>query len=342
MSEMLRTCRAISTPGKGILAADESTGTIGKRFFRIGIENTVENRHIYRQMLFETDGIEKYLSGVILYEETLFDKLDNGVTVSEHLKKKGIQVGIKVDLGLKPLGGPHNEMVSQGLDDLDKRCATYYSHGARFAKFRVVFNINDASGTTPSEAAIKYNTQVLARYAFICQQNGLVPIVEPEVLMDGDFPIDVAFAATERVLRECFNALLDHHVLLEAVLLKPNMVRSGSTALVQATPTEIADATLRVLRRTVPIAVQGIFFLSGGMTEESATLALDAINRSEGLKPWYLSFSYGRALQDSCLKLWKGENVNKVAAQQILLQRAHANSLACHGCYQSPDDVKSK
>lgn len=277
-----------------------------------------------------------------MYEETLFDKLDNGNSVPEHLKKKGIQIGIKVDLGLKPLGGHTNEMVSQGLDDLDKRCATYYEHGARFAKFRTVFSINNSDGRTPSEVAIIYNAQVLARYAFICQENGLVPIVEPEVLMDGDFSIEESLQATERVLSACFKALVDHQVLLEAVLLKPNMVRSGSTALIQATPNEIADATLQVLRRTVPLVIKGIFFLSGGMTEDSATLALDAINRAEGLKPWHLSFSYGRALQDSCLKTWRGDEGNKRAAQQTLLQRAHANSLACMGCFLFPEDAKSK
>jgi fructose-bisphosphate aldolase class I len=332
-AELIETARGIAAAGKGILAADESTGTIGQRFASINVENNEENRRKYRQLLFTTEGIEQYVSGVILFEETLYQTLDNGKTVSEQLKSKGIYIGIKVDKGIKPLFGTPGECVTQGVDDLDVRCAKYYAAGARFAKWRAVLHIKDTIGATPSALAIMENANTLARYASICQQNGLVPIVEPEVLMDGDFSIEVAAAMTERVIAACYKALSDHHVLLEGTLLKPNMVRSGSDAAVQASEAEIGLATVRVLQHTVPPSVPGITFLSGGMSEEQASIALNEINKAPGQKPWALTFSYGRALQQSVLKAWKGSDENVAAAQATLLIRAKANSEASTGVY---------
>jgi fructose-bisphosphate aldolase class I len=332
-AELVANAAFIASSGKGILAADESTGTIGNRFYGIEVENTEENRRKYRQLLFKTKGIEKYISGVILYEETLYQKSDDGTNFVDMMKAKGILTGIKVDKGIKPLAGTNGECVTQGMDDLDARCAKYYAQGARFAKWRAVLHIKDTIGATPSNISIIENANTLARYASICQQNGLVPIVEPEVLMDGDFSIEVAAAATEKVLAACFKALSDHRVMLEGVLLKPNMVRTGSEAAVQATPEEIALATLRVLQHTVPPAVPGITFLSGGMSEEEASLSLSRINNAPGPRPWSLTFSYGRALQQSCLKAWKGADENIPAAQAVLLMRAEANSLAQQGKY---------
>jgi len=332
-AELIETARAIASSGKGILAADESTGTIGQRFSSIKVENTEDNRRKYRQLLFQAQGIENYISGVILYEETLYQKADDGTPFVDVLKSRGIIPGIKVDKGVKPLAGTNGETVTQGIDDLDVRCQKYYAQGARFAKWRAVLNIKDVLGATPSQTSIIENANTLARYASICQSNGLVPIVEPEVLMDGDFPIEVAAVVTEKVLAAVYKALSDHHVMLEGTLLKPNMVRSGSDAAVQATSKEIALATVRVLQHTVPCAVPGVTFLSGGMSEEEASLALNDINHAPGPRPWSLTFSYGRALQQSCLKAWKGDDANIDAAQTALLARAQANSLANLGKY---------
>jgi fructose-bisphosphate aldolase class I len=240
----------------------------------------------------------------------------------------------QVDKGIKPLFGTNGECVTQGMDDLDTRCKKYYEQGARFAKWRAVLHIKDSTFGTPSLVAIDENAATLARYASICQSQGLVPIVEPEVLMDGDFGIEIAAAVTEKVIAACYKALSDHHVLLEGTLLKPNMVRSGSDATPQASAGEIGLATVRVLQHTVPCAVPGITFLSGGMSEEEASLALNAINKAPGPKPWSLTFSYGRALQQSCLKAWLGKDENVSAAQEALLVRARANSLANLGKYE--------
>jgi fructose-bisphosphate aldolase class I len=332
-AELIATANAISAPGKGILAADESTGTIGKRFDAIQVENVEDNRRKYRQLLFQAENLQENISGVILFEETLYQNADDGTQFVDILKSKGIIPGIKVDKGIKPLFGTNGECVTQGMDDLDARCAKYYAQGARFAKWRAVLHIKDTLGATPSLVAIDENAQTLARYASICQMNGLVPIVEPEVLMDGDFGIETAAVATEKVLAACFKALSDHHVLLEGILLKPNMVRSGSDAAVPATPDEIALATVRVLQHTVPCAVPGITFLSGGMSEEEASLSLNAINLAPGPKPWSLTFSYGRALQQSVLQAWKGADDNVANAQTVLLARAKANGLANLGKY---------
>jgi fructose-bisphosphate aldolase class I len=330
---LVKNAAAIAASGKGILAADESTGTIGQRFAGINVENTEDNRRKYRQLLFKTEGIEKYVSGVILYEETLFQNADDGTPFVAIMAAKGILPGIKVDKGIKPLPGTNGECVTQGIDDMDARCAKYYAQGCRFAKWRAVLHIKDLIGATPSDLAILENANTLARYASICQQNGLVPIVEPEVLMDGDFSIEVAAAATEKVIAACYKALSDHHVLLEGTLLKPNMVRTGSEYHTKATPQEIALATVRVLQHTVPPSVPGITFLSGGMSEEDASLALSLINNVPGPCPWSLTFSYGRALQQSCLKAWLGQDANIPAAQAVLLARAEANSLAQQGKY---------
>ena len=278
-------------------------------------------------------GIEEYISGVILFEETLFQKNDEGTPFVDIMKAKGILPGIKVDKGIKPLYGTNGECVTQGIDDLDARCAKYYKAGARFAKWRAVLHIKDTLGATPSQIAIDENAMTLARYASICQANGLVPIVEPEVLMDGDFGIETAAVCTEKVIAACYKALSDHKVLLEGTLLKPNMVRSGSDNATQAKPDEIAVATVRVLQHTVPPAVPGITFLSGGMSEEDASMALNFINQVPGPSPWSLTFSYGRALQQSCLKAWVGEDANVPAAQAVLLGRAKANSEAQQGKY---------
>jgi len=332
-AELIENARKIAAPGKGILAADESTGTIGQRFAKIGTENTEENRRQYRQLLFQAEGIEQYISGVILFEETLFQIADNGTPFVDILKSKDILPGIKVDKGIKPLFGSNGECVTQGIDDLDARCAKYYEKGARFAKWRAVLHIKDDIGATPSLVAIQENAETLARYASICQANGLVPIVEPEVLMYGDFSIEVAAVATEKVIAACYKALSDHHVLLEGTLLKPNMVRSGSDAKVQSSTAEIALATVRVLQHTVPPAVPGITFLSGGMSEEDASMALNFINQAPGPRPWSLTFSYGRAMQQSALKAWSGKKENVPAAQKVLLERGKANSLANLGQY---------
>jgi len=333
-AELVENAAKIASTGKGILAADESTGTIGKRFADISVENNEENRRKYRQLLFQTEGIEEYISGVIMFEETLYQKADDGTQFVDVLKSKGIIPGIKVDKGIKPLFGTNGECVTQGIDDMDARCAKYYAQGARFAKWRAVLHIKDTIGATPSQLAIDENAMTLARYASICQANGLVPIVEPEVLMDGDFSIEVAAAATEKVIAACYKALSDHHVLLEGTLLKPNMVRSGSDASVSADVMEIALATVRVLQHTVPPAVPGITFLSGGMSEEEASLALNYINQVPGAKPWSLTFSYGRAMQQSCLRAWMGKDENIPNAMAVLLARGKANSEAQQGKYK--------
>lgn len=335
-AELIKTAASIASPGlgKGILAIDESTKTIGSRFQGIKVENTEENRRKYRELLFTAPGIEKFISGVILYDETFYQKTKDGTRFVDLLKSKGILAGVKVDTGIKPLYQTNGETVTQGIDDLDTRVQNYYANGARFAKWRGVLHIKDTVGGTPSDVAITENVNTLARYASICQNNGLVPIVEPEILMDGDFPIEVAAEVTEKVLVAVYKALKEHHVFLEGTLLKPNMVRSGSDAKPQATPQQIAENTVRVLQRSVPAAVPGVTFLSGGMSEEEASLALNDINTVPGIKPWALTFSYGRALQQSTLKAWLGKDENIAAAQQALLLRAQANSLASLGKYK--------
>ncbi|XP_067014990.1 fructose-bisphosphate aldolase [Anabrus simplex] len=331
--ELRKIAEAIVAPGKGILAADESTATIGKRFVDIGVENTEENRRLYRQLLFTTDEVlGQNISGVILFHETLYQKADDGVPFVDHLKQRGIIPGIKVDKGVVPLFGSEDECTTQGLDDLAQRCAQYKKDGCHFAKWRCVLKIKR---NTPSYQAIMENANVLARYASICQANRIVPIVEPEVLPDGEHDLDRAQKVTETVLAAVYKALNDHHVYLEGTLLKPNMVTAGQSCTTKYTAEDIAAATVTALNRTVPAAVAGIVFLSGGQSEEEASVNLDAINKFKGKKPWPLSFSYGRALQASVLRAWSGKADNVKAAQDELIKRAQANGNAALGKYEA-------
>lgn len=339
-AELRAIAHSIVDGGKGILAADESTGTIGKRLGGIGVENTEDNRRAYRQLLFslaKESKIGDYLGGCILYEETLYQSSSDGVPFVKLLNDLGIVPGIKVDMGIVALPGTNGESVTQGLDKLGERCAKYKKAGAQFAKWRGVIKIGDGN---PSELCIQANAVALARYATICQQNGLVPIVEPEVLCDGGHDLETAQIVTEKVLAATYKACSDHHLYLEGSLLKPNMVIPGMQCAKRNTPEEIAAATVITLQRTVPPAVVGITFLSGGQSEEEATVNLSAINaykNEEGRKPWKLSFSYGRALQASVLKAWAGKAENVEAGQKELLKRAHANHLACLGTYHTGD-----
>lgn len=327
--ELVETANYIATPGKGILAADESTGTIGKRLSSINVENVEANRRALRELLFTTPGALQYLSGVIFFEETLYQSTASGKPFVEVLKEAGVVPGIKVDKGTIDLAGTNGETTTQGLDGLAQRCQQYYKAGARFAKWRAVLKIGP---TEPSELSIEQNAQGLARYAIICQENGLVPIVEPEILTDGPHDIQKCAAATEKVVAAVYKALNDHHVLLEGTLLKPNMVTPGTGA-PKVSPEEIAEHTLRAFQRTVPAAVPGIVFLSGGQSEEEATLNLNAINARKTKKPWTLSFSFGRALQQSTLKTWAGKAENVGAAQKAFLARCKVNSEATLGKY---------
>jgi len=329
--ELRKIANAIVAPGKGILAADESTGTMGKRLAQINVENVEENRRLYRQLLFTagTD-LPTNISGVILFHETFYQKADDGTPFVKMLMDQGIIPGIKVDKGVVPLAGTDNECTTQGLDGLSERCAQYKKDGAGFAKWRCVLKIQ---GHTPSYQAMLENANVLARYASICQQNGLVPIVEPEVLPDGDHDLATAQKVTEQVLAFTYKALADHNVFLEGTLLKPNMVTAGQSCATKYTPQDVAVATVRALSRTVPPAVPGITFLSGGQSEEDATIHLDAINRAPGRKPWALTFSYGRALQASVLAAWGGKAESVKKAQEELLKRAKANGEAAMGQY---------
>ncbi len=333
-TELEATVRAMTARGKGLLAADESSGTIKKRFDSIGLESTETNRRDYRQMLFTTDGLEQGVSGVILYDETLRQSTDDGRTLAGILQAKGIVPGIKVDKGVQPLFGTDGETVTQGIDDLAKRCAKYYEQGARFAKWRAVLKINPATGC-PSDLSIHQNAYGLARFACICQQNGLVPIVEPEVLMDGAHTIERCEEVTTAVLNAVFDALAAEGVALELMVLKPNMVISGKECAVQASARQVAEATVRCFRRTVPAAVPGIMFLSGGQGDVQATENLDAINRLSAHHPWTFSFSYGRALQAPSLKAWGGKKENIAAGQKALHKRALLNGAACRGEYES-------
>ncbi|XP_019872283.1 fructose-bisphosphate aldolase-like [Aethina tumida] len=330
--ELRKIANAIVTPGKGILAADESVSTMGKRLQEIGAENTDENRRKYRQLLFTTcPTIGDYISGVILFHETVYQKSDCGVPFIELLKQRGIIPGIKVDTGVVPLfGAPNDECTTQGLDDLAKRCAQYKKDGCHFAKWRCVLKITE---NTPSYQSILENANVLARYASICQANRIVPIVEPEILPDGTHDMERCQKVTETVLSFVYKALHDHNIFLEGTLLKPNMVTPGQAFKEKASPEDIALATVTALQRTVPPAVPGVTFLSGGQSEEEATINLSAMNALEAKKPWALTFSYGRALQASVLKAWGAKDENVKAGQNELLKRAKANSEAALGKY---------
>ncbi|MBX6421053.1 MAG: fructose-bisphosphate aldolase class I [Nevskia sp.] len=324
-----QTALAMVAPGKGLLAADESTGTIAKRFAKIGVENTEPNRRAYRDMLFTTPGFEQYTSGVILYEETLFQTSLAGEPFPKLLAAKGVIPGIKVDKGAKPLaGGGPEETVTEGLDGLRERLVKYQEAGARFAKWRAVITIGEG---TPTDYAIRVNAHALARYAALCQEADITPIVEPEVLMDGDNTAETCERVTERVLSQVFRELYDQRVALEGMVLKPNMAVSGLKCPQQASVEEVAERTLRVLKRCVPAAVPGIAFLSGGQSDEDATAHLNAINQLAAAQgaPWRLTFSYGRALQHAAQVAWAGKNVE--AGRMAHLHRARMNGLATQG-----------
>jgi fructose-bisphosphate aldolase class I len=328
-SELEAVARAMVAPGRGILAADESTGTIKKRFDAITVENTEENRRAYRELLFTAPGIAEHISGVIMYDETLRQKTRAGVPFPELLAKQGIVPGIKVDAGAKPLAGFPGELVTEGLDGLRERLAEYHRLGARFAKWRAVIDIGPG---IPTAFCIEANAHALARYAALCQEAGIAPIVEPEVLMDGDHDIARCEEVTDAVLDAVFTELFAHRVHLEGMVLKPNMVIAGKKAKKRAPPAEVADGTLRCLKRHVPTAVPGIAFLSGGQSEAEATEHLSLMNQAPNV-PWALTFSYGRALQESALKAWAGRPENAAAGQKALLHRARLNGLAQRGKY---------
>merc|ERR1712154_130800 len=329
MEEMMKTAKFIATRGKGILAADESTGTIGKRLKMINVPNEGPNRQRYRELLFTTPKLGDYISGAILFEETLYQSSKDGTKFVDILNKQGVIPGIKVDKGTRDLQGFPGEKWTQGLTDLDLRAAKYYEAGARFCKWRAVLVINNGY---ISETAIKENAWGLARYAAICQSKGLVPIVEPEILMDGTHSLKVNQYWTEKVIAACYKALSDNNVILEATLLKPNMCLPGKQNKDKRSMKDNAVATVTALKRSVPSAVPGIMFLSGGQSEEEATMNLNEINKVGDL-PWSASFSYGRALQQSCLKAWMGKKENVKAAQDALIVRAKANSEAQLGKY---------
>lgn len=327
--ELFQTAVAMVADSKGLLAADESTGTMGKRLDSIGVENAEPNRRDYREMLFRANGFGNFISGVILYDETIRQNAADGTSLVKILQDAGSIPGIKVDGGAKELPGRPAEKITEGLDGLPERVAEYYQLGARFAKWRAVIDIADG---IPSRYAIHTNAHALARYAKICQEGGLCPIVEPEVIMDGAHDIGRCQEVTEEVLEVVYRELHLQEVYLEGTILKPNMIISGKKCAIQASAEEVAQKTVETLLRCVPAAVPGIMFLSGGQSEEDATTHLDLMNAGSDL-PWKLSFSYGRALQQSALSAWKGDSANVAAGQQAFLERARANSQACAGTY---------
>lgn len=334
MSERLEDiAAAMVANGKGILAADESGGTIKKRFDAIGVESTADSRRDYREMMFRAaDAMTNHISGVILYDETIRQKAADGTPLVDLIKAAGAIPGIKVDAGAKPLPGFPGDTITEGLDGLRERLADYYKLGARFAKWRAVIDI-DTAKSVPSRYSIDANTQALARYAALCQEAGIVPIVEPEVLMDGAHDIDTCFDVTKATLVKLYDALYDARVKLEGSILKPNMVIAGKKSGQKNSPEEVAEKTLRLFRETVPVAVPGIAFLSGGQSDEEATANLNAINAA-GPQPWKLTFSYGRALQAAPQKAWSGKAENVAAAQAAFAHRARMNSLAATGKWQ--------
>ncbi len=328
-ADLAAVARALVAPGKGILAADESTGTMTKRLDSIGVESTENTRRSYRGMLFSTPGVEAQISGVILYDETIRQSDDAGKPFAQLLSDRGIYPGIKVDTGAKPLAGHPGERVTEGLDGLRERLSDYHRMGARFAKWRAVIGIGEGR---PSRTCLEVNAHALARYAALCQEAGLVPIVEPEVLMDGNHDLATCERVTRATLEEQFAQLARQGVALEGMLLKPNMVISGSQADPRASVQEVAEATLRCFSRAVPAAVPGIVFLSGGQSDVEATAHLNAMNRM-GPHPWELSFSYGRALQAPALSTWAGKREQEPAAQAVFAHRAACNGAARSGTW---------
>ncbi|MDW8479981.1 MAG: class I fructose-bisphosphate aldolase [Xanthomonadales bacterium] len=328
METILETAQALVAPGKGILAMDESHSTIGKRFAAVGLENTEENRRAYREMLLTTPGLGEHISGAILFDETIRQRTRDGVPFTEVMAKAGVIAGIKVDKGTVPLAGFPGELVTEGLDGLRPRLQEYARLGARFAKWRAVITIGE---DIPTTTCLEANAHALARYAALCQEQDLVPIVEPEVLMDGSHDLDTCYDVTEATLRAVFAALYEHNVLLEGTILKASMVLPGKDCQEKASPEEVAEATLRCLRASVPAALPGIVFLSGGQSDEDASRHLDLMNRM-GPHPWPLSFSYGRAMQQAALKLWAADPVGKHReAQATVARRARENGLAALG-----------
>jgi fructose-bisphosphate aldolase class I len=333
LAELKRIAAAMTAKGKGILAADESTSTIKKRFDKIGVDNTEENRRDYRELLFRAkDAMHNYVSGVILYDETIRQKAKDGTPLVKLIEETGAVPGIKVDAGAKPLAGSNGETITEGLDGLRERLVEYHKLGARFAKWRATYD-----PTKVSYNCVNANAHALARYAALCQENGIVPIVEPEVLMDYDNTIDTCAAVTEWVLKEVFQQLYYANVALEGMVLKPNMIVPGMKCPKQASVDEVADRTIEVLKRCVPSAVPGIAFLSGGQSDEDATAHLSAMNARHKL-PWALTFSYGRALQAAPQKAWSGKPENTAAAQRAFAHRARMNSLAATGQWKPADE----
>ena len=333
--QLVDIAQALVAPGRGILAIDESSGTIKKRFDSVQVDNTEANRLDYRSMMLTTPGLGDHISGAILFDETIRQKMADGTSLVEVMQKAGILPGIKVDAGAKPLAGFDGEKVTEGLDGLRERLAEYAALGARFAKWRAVITIGE---DIPSRACIDANAHALARYAALCQEAGIVPIVEPEVLMDGDHDLDTSFDVTEATLKALFGQLYDQNVMLEGCILKASMVISGSEADDRAGAEEVAEATVDCLLNAVPAAAAGIVFLSGGQDDVEATAHLEAMNKM-GDMPWPLSFSYGRALQAECLKTWAADpKGNREKAQQILLHRARMNGLAALGEWSEEEE----
>jgi len=337
-ADLGKTAQALVADGKGILAADETVPTVTKRLAAAKIDSTPEIRRTYREMLFTTPGISDFIGGVIMQDETIHQRDDNGTPLADLLSRRRIIPGIKVDNGVKPLAGSSSERITEGLDGLRDRLCEYSKLGARFAKWRAVI---DVGGMLPSVSCVHANAHALARYAGICQEQGVVPIVEPEVLMNGSHTVERCEEVTGGVLHAVFDALFEQNVLLEGMLLKPNMIVSGASCTTQASAKEVAVATLRCLRRHVPAAVPGIVFLSGGQDHVAATVHLNGINQLEGPKPWKLSFSYGRALQDEALKAWQGKAENLGAGQRAFYRRARCDAAAALGRYSASMESES-
>jgi fructose-bisphosphate aldolase class I len=337
-ADLSQTAQALVAGGKGILAADETVPTVTRRLAELKIESTPESRRAYREMFFATPGVSEFIGGVIMQDETIHQKNGQGIPLADLLIRQGITPGIKVDSGAKPLAGAPGEHITEGLDGLRERLQAYRALGARFAKWRAVFEVSD---TLPSRTCVQVNAHALARYSAICQEQGVVPIVEPEVLMDGTHRIERCEEVTGTVLHAVFDALFEQQVSLEDMLLKPNMVISGKRCAVQASVKDVAIATLRCLRRHVPVAVPGIVFLSGGQDHLVATAHLSAINELEAPKPWTLSFSYGRALQDEALQAWHGRPENLEAGQRAFYHRARCDSAAALGRYTPSMETES-
>jgi fructose-bisphosphate aldolase class I len=338
LAELNKVAEAMVAPGRGILAADESSGTIKKRFDAIGVESTADNRRDYRELMFRTaDAMKNHISGVILYDETIRQNAKDGTPLVKLIEQAGSIPGIKVDKGTKPLPFCPNELITEGLDGLRERLVEYRTLGAKFAKWRAVIDI---AKDIPSYTCIMTNAHALARYAALCQDEGIVPIVEPEVLMDGDHNADRCYQVTELVLKLTFEQLYFQKVALEGMVLKPNMVIAGKKSPKQASVEEVAEKTVRVLKACVPAAVPGIAFLSGGQSDEEATAHLDAMNKIGGL-PWNLTFSYGRALQAAVQKAWSGKSENVAAAQRAFSHRARMNGLAAMGQWKADLERKA-